>query len=119
MGGARLVQQLSEHREIEYDVLPWCLGEGLPIMAYSPIGPSNNGRLNDEPAVSSGFLAANAGELDQALIAGEDADDVSVPADLAIGTSRRWPRVLCRAASGRPGDDSGVDPRPPTGSMLH
>jgi hypothetical protein len=37
MGRARLVQLLSEHREIEYDLLPWWLGEGLAIMAYSPI----------------------------------------------------------------------------------
>jgi len=28
------------HRGIERDLLPWCRGRGLPIMAYSPIGHS-------------------------------------------------------------------------------
>jgi diketogulonate reductase-like aldo/keto reductase len=37
-------------RGIEYDLLPWCLEHGLPIMAYSPI---EQGRLLDHPALQS------------------------------------------------------------------
>jgi diketogulonate reductase-like aldo/keto reductase len=29
-----------KHRGIEWDLLPWCRKRGIPIMAYSPIGPS-------------------------------------------------------------------------------
>ncbi len=32
-----------EHRGIEYDLIPWCEGHAMPIMAYSPIG--QGGRL--------------------------------------------------------------------------
>ena len=36
------------HREIEYDLLPWCLEAGLPVMAYSPI---EQGRLLTHPTL--------------------------------------------------------------------
>jgi diketogulonate reductase-like aldo/keto reductase len=36
------------HREIEYDLLPWCLDAGVPIMAYSPV---EQGRLLRDPTV--------------------------------------------------------------------
>ncbi|MCW3474647.1 aldo/keto reductase [Limobrevibacterium gyesilva] len=32
-----------EHRGIEFDLLPWCEGHAMPVMAYSPIG--QGGRL--------------------------------------------------------------------------
>jgi diketogulonate reductase-like aldo/keto reductase len=35
-------------RGIEWDLLPWCQGRGLPIMAYSPLG---QGRLLDDPTL--------------------------------------------------------------------
>ena len=37
-------------RGIEYDLLPWCLERGLPVMAYSPI---EQGRLLDRPALKA------------------------------------------------------------------
>ena len=43
-------------RGIEYDLLPWCLERGLPVMAYSPI---EQGRLLDRPALKG--LAARHG----------------------------------------------------------
>jgi diketogulonate reductase-like aldo/keto reductase len=36
------------HQEIEYDLMPWCLQAGLPIMAYSPF---EQGRLLRHPTV--------------------------------------------------------------------
>ena len=38
------------HRTAEYEVLPWCLERGLPVMAYSPL---DQGRLCDHPAVQA------------------------------------------------------------------
>ena len=35
-----------EHRTAEYEVLPWCLERGLPVLAYSPL---DQGRLCDHP----------------------------------------------------------------------
>jgi diketogulonate reductase-like aldo/keto reductase len=34
------------HRGIEWDLLPWCRGRGIPIMAYSPI---EQGAVLDHP----------------------------------------------------------------------
>jgi diketogulonate reductase-like aldo/keto reductase len=31
-----------EHRGIEFDLLPWCQGHGVRVMAYSPIGQGGN-----------------------------------------------------------------------------
>ena len=47
-------------RGIEYDLLPWCRGRGLPIMAYSPI---EQGRLSGHTileAVAAGHAATPA-----------------------------------------------------------
>lgn len=38
------------HRTAEYEVLPWCLERGLPVMAYAPL---DQGRLCDHPAVQA------------------------------------------------------------------
>ena len=38
------------HREIEYEVLPWCLERGLPVMAYSPL---EQGRLLSHPVMAT------------------------------------------------------------------
>jgi diketogulonate reductase-like aldo/keto reductase len=37
-------------RGIEFDLLPWCEEQGIPIMAYSPI---EQGRILDHPAVQT------------------------------------------------------------------
>ena len=39
-----------EYRGIEYDLLPWCEGTGLPIMSYSPI---EQGQVLDHPVLRS------------------------------------------------------------------
>jgi diketogulonate reductase-like aldo/keto reductase len=38
------------HRTLEYDVLPWCLERGLPVMAYSPL---EQGHLLGHPALDT------------------------------------------------------------------
>jgi diketogulonate reductase-like aldo/keto reductase len=38
-----------EARGIEFDLLPWCAGRGMPVMAYSPVGQA--GRLLRAPAL--------------------------------------------------------------------
>jgi diketogulonate reductase-like aldo/keto reductase len=38
------------HRAIEYEVLPWCLERGLPVMAYSPL---EQGRLLSHPVLAA------------------------------------------------------------------
>ncbi len=46
VSGACVTDQVlynPEHRGIEYDLLPWCEGRAMPIMAYSPVG--QGGRL--------------------------------------------------------------------------
>jgi diketogulonate reductase-like aldo/keto reductase len=40
-----------EHRGIEFDLLPWCEGHRMPIMAYSPLGQA--GRLLRSAALRS------------------------------------------------------------------
>ena len=40
-GAACAVNQVlynPEHRGIEFDLLPWQAGKGIPVMAYSPVG---------------------------------------------------------------------------------
>ena len=39
-----------QHRGIEFDLLPWCERQGVPIMAYSPI---EQGRILDHPMLKS------------------------------------------------------------------
>jgi len=46
VSGACVTDQVlynPEHRGIEYDLLPWCEGHAMPIMAYAPVG--QGGRL--------------------------------------------------------------------------
>jgi diketogulonate reductase-like aldo/keto reductase len=38
-----------EHRGVEFDLLPFCEGHGMPVMAYSPVG--QGGRLLCHPAL--------------------------------------------------------------------
>lgn len=40
-----------EHRGIEFDLLPWCVGHGVTVMAYSPVG--QGGRLLASPALKA------------------------------------------------------------------
>jgi len=40
-----------ERRGIEYDLIPWCLARGMPIMAYSPLGQA--GQLLRSHALTS------------------------------------------------------------------
>jgi diketogulonate reductase-like aldo/keto reductase len=52
-GGAVATDQVSYslgRRGIERDLLPWCQGHGIPVMAYSPIG---QGRLLGHPTVQA------------------------------------------------------------------
>lgn len=51
-GGACAANQVlynPEHRGIEYDLLPWCLQNGVAVMAYSPVG--QGGRLLSSSAL--------------------------------------------------------------------
>ena len=51
-GGARCaanqVLYNLAHRGVEFDLLPWCAGRGIPLMAYSPL---DEGRLVRHPAL--------------------------------------------------------------------
>jgi diketogulonate reductase-like aldo/keto reductase len=49
-GGVQTDQVLYNlgRRAIEWDLLPWCLGHGIPIMAYSPL---DQGRLLRDPVL--------------------------------------------------------------------
>jgi diketogulonate reductase-like aldo/keto reductase len=38
-------------RDIEHDLLPWCVRHGMPVMAYSPIGGAGASVLRD-PALA-------------------------------------------------------------------
>jgi diketogulonate reductase-like aldo/keto reductase len=47
-----------EQRGIEWDLLPWCRGHGMPVMAYSPLG-SHSRKLRTHPVLKK--LAARLG----------------------------------------------------------
>jgi diketogulonate reductase-like aldo/keto reductase len=52
-GGACATDQVLYHpgsRGIEFDLLPWCAGHRIPVMAYSPVGQA--GRLLRSPALA-------------------------------------------------------------------
>jgi diketogulonate reductase-like aldo/keto reductase len=54
-GSACATDQVLYHpgsRGIEFDLLPWCAGSGVPIMAYSPLGHDVR-RLLQSPALAS------------------------------------------------------------------
>jgi diketogulonate reductase-like aldo/keto reductase len=69
-------------RGIEYDLLPWCVKRGIPIMAYSPI---EQGRMLRHPVL-------------QRLAAGHDA----TPAQLALAWVLRQDRVIAIPKAGTP-----------------
>ncbi|HVC63103.1 MAG TPA: aldo/keto reductase [Acetobacteraceae bacterium] len=53
-GGACATNQVQYHpdtRGIEFDLLPWCARQRMPIMAYSPVG--QGGRLLRSPALAA------------------------------------------------------------------
>lgn len=64
-----------EHRGIEFDLLPWCAGRGMPIMAYSPVGQA--GRLLRAPVLTAVAARHNA-----------------TPAQIAIAWSLRHPGII-------------------------
>lgn len=51
-------------RGIEYDLMPWCVGQRIPLMAYSPI---EQGRLASHPALKEIALAHGATSAQVAL----------------------------------------------------
>jgi diketogulonate reductase-like aldo/keto reductase len=61
-------------RGIEFDLLPWCVGRGIPVMAYSPL---EQGRMLDDPVLVR--IAADHG---------------ASPAQLALAWVLRQPLVL-------------------------
>ena len=53
-GGACATNQVlynPDTRGIEFDLLPWCRGHAIPVMAYSPVG--QGGRLLRSPALAA------------------------------------------------------------------
>jgi diketogulonate reductase-like aldo/keto reductase len=64
-----------EHRGVEFDLLPWCAAQGMPIMAYSPVG--QGGRL-----------------LRSAALAPVARRHAATPAQIAIAWSLRRPDVI-------------------------
>lgn len=84
-GGACATDQVLYNpaaRGIEFDLLPWCAGRGMPVMAYSPVG--QGGALLRAPAL--GAVARRHGVT---------------PAQVAIAWSLRSGRVIAipKAAS--------------------
>lgn len=70
------------HRGIEWDLLPWCRGHGMPVMAYSPV---EEGTLLDNPAL--GRVAER---------------HESTPAQIAIAWVLRHPDIITIPKAGRP-----------------
>jgi len=44
------------HRRIERDVLPWCKGHNMPVMAYSPLGGDRNLVIGDRTLAQIGIV---------------------------------------------------------------
>ncbi len=83
-GAACAVNQVlysPEYRGIEFDLLPWQQAQGMPAMAYSPVG--QGGRLLANPAL-------------KAIAARRDV----TPAQVAIAWSLRRPGVISIPKSG-------------------
>lgn len=79
VGGAacatdQVLYNLAE-RGIEFDLMPWCEGRNVPIMAYSPVG--QGGRLLRHPALAQ--VAARHG---------------ATPAQVALAWTLRRPGVI-------------------------
>ncbi len=70
-----------EHRGIEFDLLPWCEGKAMPVMAYSPVGQA--GRLLRAAALKA--------------VAGRHG---ATPAQVAIAWSLLRPGVISIPKSG-------------------
>ncbi|GGC39514.1 oxidoreductase [Siccirubricoccus deserti] len=68
-----------EHRGVEFDLLPFCRGRGMPVMAYSPVGQGDTGRgaLLRHPAL--GQVAQRRG---------------ATPAQVALAWTLREPGVI-------------------------
>ena len=88
-GGAGCVSnQVLYHpdsRGIEFDLLPWCAGHGIPLMAYSPLG-HNVRRLLGSSALQAVARRHNATPAQVAIAWGMRAGNViSIPkaADVA------------------------------------
>jgi diketogulonate reductase-like aldo/keto reductase len=64
-----------EHRGVEFDLLPFCRGRGMPVMAYSPVG--QGGALLRHPALRE--VAARHG---------------ATPAQVALAWTLREPGVI-------------------------
>ena len=78
-GAACAVNQVlynPEHRGIEFDLLPWQAGKGIPVMAYSPVG--QGGRLLKNPALAA--VAKRHG---------------ATRAQIALAWGLRHPHVIC------------------------
>ncbi len=85
-GGNCLVNQVlysPEHRGIEFDLLPWQAEQGIPVMAYSPVG--QGGRL-----LRSAALAAVAQRHG------------ATPAQIAIAWGLRHPHLISIPKAGDP-----------------
>jgi diketogulonate reductase-like aldo/keto reductase len=80
---ANQVLYSPEHRGIEFDLLPWQADQGIPLMAYSPVG--QGGRLLRHPA-----LATVAKRHD------------ATPAQVAIAWGLRHPHVISIPKAGDP-----------------
>jgi diketogulonate reductase-like aldo/keto reductase len=64
-----------EHRGVEFDLLPFCAGQGMPVMAYSPVG-------------QGGRMLRNAALAEVAQRHG------ATPAQVAIAWTLRHPHVI-------------------------
>jgi diketogulonate reductase-like aldo/keto reductase len=64
-----------EHRGVEFDLLPFCAGRAMPVMAYSPVG--QGGRMLRNPGLVS--VASRHGKS---------------PAQIAIAWTLRQPGVV-------------------------
>lgn len=72
-----------EARGIEFDLLPWCQGRGIEVMAYSPVG--QGGRLLRNPALEDVALRHGAS-----------------PAQIAIAWTLRVPGVASIPKASKP-----------------
>lgn len=80
---ANQVLYSPEHRGIEFDLLPWQAEQGIPLMAYSPVG--QGGRLLRHPSLAAMAKRHNA-----------------TPAQIAIAWGLRHPHVVSIPKAGDP-----------------
>jgi diketogulonate reductase-like aldo/keto reductase len=72
-----------EARGVEFDLLPWCAGHAMPVMAYSPVG--QGGALLRSPALLAAARRHHA-----------------TPAQVAIAWALRQPGVIVIPKAGEP-----------------